>query len=195
MSHSFTFNWVDYVIFSVILISMLISFLRGFVKEAISLFIWLAAIIVALKFAAPVGDLFSAYVQSETARFVIAFIALFIGVILVGILLNAVIRAILDKSGLSIVDRFLGVIFGFARGVLLVSMILMFVQMSALSDNSVLKASWSINKLEPFVGWLNSFVPRHVGKVSKWLDKDVVAKGISKVTSDTTEQKQPDKAD
>ena len=62
MNHSFAFNWIDYAIFSVIFISMLISFLRGFVKEAISLFIWLAAIIVALKFASPVGDLlFSPY--------------------------------------------------------------------------------------------------------------------------------------
>jgi len=38
--------WVDYLIISIIFISMVISLLRGFVKEALSLAGWIVAIFI-----------------------------------------------------------------------------------------------------------------------------------------------------
>lgn len=173
MIHGFDFTWVDYAVLGMIAVSMLISFFRGFVREAVSLAIWIVAVIAALKFAAPVGDLFQAHMASASMRFAVAFIAIFLVIIIIGMIINAIVRMLIDKTGLSIIDRLLGLIFGFARGVLLIAMVLMFVNMSALAKNQDIKKSWAVQTMQPLVAWLDGFVPEHVSKVSAWINNDM----------------------
>jgi membrane protein required for colicin V production len=176
MNHLVSFGWADTCILVIILASMLISFFRGFIREAISLVVWVAAVVFGMMFADSLGGHFAAHIDSPTMRFILAFITIFIGVIVLGMVVNAVVRMLLDKTGLSIFDRLLGVIFGFARGVLVVAMLLMFVGMSAMKNDTWVKDSWTAKTLHPLVGWLDGFVPEHVSQVSSW-----VSKGLEKV--------------
>ena len=43
-------NWVDFSILGIIAVSTLISLIRGFVKEAISLVVWFAALFISSNF-------------------------------------------------------------------------------------------------------------------------------------------------
>lgn len=162
----------DCIIVGIIAISVLISFLRGFVREAISLCVWGLAIILGLKYAGPLGNAWFTGIHSPELRYITVFIILFLVIMIVGMIISAIIRALMDKTGLGIVDRFLGVVFGFARGVLLVAMALMFIEMSSWAHSDWMKSSYAVEKMEPLVKWLNSFVPEQVGVVSEWVGQE-----------------------
>ncbi|MDP5040491.1 MAG: CvpA family protein, partial [Paraglaciecola sp.] len=49
-------NWIDFAILGVILISTVISLIRGFIKEAISLAIWFSAFFIASQFYADLAS-------------------------------------------------------------------------------------------------------------------------------------------
>ncbi len=110
----------DYVVLFVLVASVIISTLRGLVKEMLSLAGWIVAFVVANRYSAPLAVLLPEAVPGEVVRLIVAFIALFIGVrILMGILTMA-IAALVEAGGLSLADRGLGGLFGLGRGLVIV---------------------------------------------------------------------------
>jgi membrane protein required for colicin V production len=110
----------DYLVLFVLICSVLISTLRGLVKEVLSLLGWIVAFIVANAYSEALAPMLSGLIPGTTTRLIVSFIALFIGVrILVG-LLTMTLDAVVKASGLTVVDRGLGSLFGFARGMVIV---------------------------------------------------------------------------
>lgn len=110
----------DYLVLFVLIASIVISTLRGLVKEILSLVSWIVAFVVANMFGAQLAMLLPAAIPGEVTRLIVAFIALFIGVrLLMGLLMMAV-DALIKASGLSLADRGLGGLFGLARGIVIV---------------------------------------------------------------------------
>ena len=165
-------NWVDYVILGIIAFSIIISFFRGFTREAISLAVWIIGVLLAFKFA----DLLQAYLEgwitSPSLRYVVAFALIFFIVFLFGVCINVTIHAIISKAGLSLTDRFLGILFGIARGVLIVAVLLMFVSVGKIKEGSDLSQSALAPKFSPIVVWLRSFLPGEVKHFSQWISGD-----------------------
>ncbi|MBC7684076.1 MAG: CvpA family protein [Bdellovibrionales bacterium] len=110
----------DYLVLFVLISSIVISTLRGLVKEILSLVSWVVAFVVANMFGAKLAPLLPAIIPGDMVRLIVAFIALFIGVrLLMGLLMMAV-DAVVKASGLSLADRGLGGLFGLARGIVIV---------------------------------------------------------------------------
>jgi membrane protein required for colicin V production len=110
----------DYVVLFILVSSVVISTMRGLVKEILSLLGWVAAFIVANAFGAKLAPMLPSVIPGEALRLIVAFIALFLGVrVLMGLLALA-IGALIEASGLSLADRGLGGLFGLGRGIVIV---------------------------------------------------------------------------
>ena len=117
--------WVDYAILSVIGISALISILRGFVREALSLIGWVVAFWVSLTFADDVAVHLQQEIPVPSLRLAAAFLGLLLGSLLLAGAVNFLAAELVDKTGLTGTDRMLGIIFGVARGAAIVGVLVL----------------------------------------------------------------------
>lgn len=114
------FTWVDWSIIALIAVSGLISLTRGFVKEAVSLVVWIVAGAVAWLYGGALAAHLAPYIELPSARVIAGCAILFVLTLMVGALLTHLLGMLVQATGLSGTDRLLGMIFGLARGALLV---------------------------------------------------------------------------
>ena len=137
--------WVDWLIIVLLFISTLISVVRGFVQEGLSLLSWVAALFCALHFTRLLSHLLSTHITNSIVRDIISFSVILIFVVIIGSLINRLFTSFMRKIGLGGLDHILGIIFGFARGVLIISVILFLAQMTTFSKMDW----WQHSKLIP----------------------------------------------
>lgn len=150
---------IDFIIIGIIVFSLLVSLWRGFVREVLSLVGWVIAFFVASKFYQPMAQLLlqfdSVYLNnSEYLRNGIAAGILFIAVLIISGIINALLAKLVDKTGLSGTDRVLGAGFGILRGVFIVAAILFFLDtFTAFSQSELWKESKLIPHFDFIVKW------------------------------------------
>lgn len=115
----------DWVILGALSLSLIFGFLRGFVREVISLVGWVLAILVARWFNEPLAAWLAQWVGTPSVRLLMSYGALFIGTLLAASLLAQALSLAVRSGGLSLTDRMLGGLFGIVRGALLVLIALM----------------------------------------------------------------------
>jgi membrane protein required for colicin V production len=156
----FAMSWVDILIIVIIALSALISLFRGFVRETLSLLSWILAFWVALTFAHPLAQMYlQKYIKSPTLQLAAAFGGLFLLTLIVCAILNYFISTLVDKTGLSGTDRLLGMIFGLARGIVLVAALLLGGHLTPMPKEDWWQKSMFISRFEPLETWLKSFLP------------------------------------
>lgn len=160
-------NWIDYAILAIIGLSALISLIRGFVREALSLVIWGCAFFIASHYYPYLATWLTGF-QQPMLKNAVAIALLFIATLITGAVVNYIIGTLVDKTGLSGTDRLLGVCFGLLRGILMVAALVFFL---ASFTSLSLGKEWSQSQLIPHVNviiqWFfdyfhqnSSFLPR-----------------------------------
>ena len=111
-------NFADWFILVVLVASGLISFSRGFTKEFLSLFLWVAAFIAAISLEYLATPKINEYIGNPEISKILSYVVVFIVFIFIGGILIKFISKIIKWSGASGFDRFLGVLFGLIRGLI-----------------------------------------------------------------------------
>ena len=109
-------NLADWFILIVLIASGIISFARGFTKEFLSLFLWLAAFIAAISLEYLATPKINEFIGNEEISKIISYIVVFLIFIFIGGMIIKFISKLIKWSGASGFDRFLGVMFGLMRG-------------------------------------------------------------------------------
>lgn len=150
-------NWVDYTIIFIIALSIIFAVFRGFIRETLSLLTWILAFYFAFKY----YDLILPYMTSidnQTLKTFVSMAIVFFCIIFVGMLIGYLLKNFVASSGLSSMDCFLGIIFGIVRGVLFVSILLIFVDKFAnLAHSSDIKNSILLPHFDGIIKWLETF--------------------------------------
>lgn len=115
-----SFNVMDWVVIVVLGLSIGLSLWRGFVREALSLAGWIAAFVIANMFVGELSILLVDWIVNVTGRYIVAYALLFVGTLIMANLLGKLGSRVVKVTGLSLLDRLLGTAFGFARGIIIV---------------------------------------------------------------------------
>lgn len=115
----------DYVVLGILGVSILLSLMRGFIREFLGLASWIVAALAAKSFAVDVARLLPESIPNEGVRLVAAFVIVFLGILLIASLLAIALGELFKKVGLGWLDRGLGGVFGCARGLLIVGVLVL----------------------------------------------------------------------
>ena len=136
----------DYLVLFVLVTSVLISMMRGLVKEIRSLVSWIVAFVIANAYGATLAKFMPEDVPGEAIGLLLAFVVLFIGVRILMGLLSMTVDALVKVTGLSLADRTLGTLFGVARGLVIVLTAVILCGMTSIPQQSF----WKNALLSPF---------------------------------------------
>ena len=154
--------WLDLLILGVILLSAVISLVRGFVREAFSLAVWVLAFWVSWSFFRDLEVPLRAWIGSPTARLGIAFAALMIVTLVLGGLVNYLIIQLVERTGMSGTDRLIGMVFGVARGALLVAVLVLLAGLTTLPNEAWWVHSTLVGYFEELAFWLRDLLPPEI---------------------------------
>ncbi|MSR16010.1 MAG: CvpA family protein [Gammaproteobacteria bacterium] len=158
-------QWMDIFILSVIGISSILGLFRGLVREVVSLGGWVVAGWVAFKFAGPVGEQFGMMISIPSLRMGVAFVTLLVGILMLFGIFNFLLGKLIDSTGLTGTDRMLGVLFGVARGVAIVALLVILAGLTPLPKDPWWRESLFIGHLEALaklgVSWLPEKFAKH----------------------------------
>ncbi|MFK5985837.1 MAG: CvpA family protein [Pseudomonadota bacterium] len=153
--------WVDYFILVIIFISMIISLLRGFVREALSLAGWIVSIFIAFAYMNQLALLIQPKLSSLPASVLnlLAFSILLVIALIVAGLLNNLIAKLVDKTGLSGTDRAIGMLFGIARGMVLIGVLVLLAGFTMVPQDLWWKQSLFLVHFQQLAVTLSGFLP------------------------------------
>lgn len=156
----------DYAVLGILGLSVLVSMMRGFVKEILSLSSWIAAFFVARFYTLELAPLLPDSVPNEALRFLAAFLILFLATLLVCSLLSIAITHVFKSVGLTWLDRGLGAIFGLARGMVIIGILVLLAGLTNVPKDSRWQNAMFSAPLEFMVTkglpWLPADIAKHV---------------------------------
>ena len=163
-------NWFDLTVISIIGLSIIVSLFRGLIREVLSLLIWIGAFWLAWQFVDDGAGLLVNWVDLPSARHLIAFVALFLSALIVGGIINYLVGQLISKTGLAASDRFFGMFFGLARGLVAVTAIVFFIKATPLSKDPW----WEQSRLAPYFSdlaeWARERMPEEISAYFKFMD-------------------------
>ena len=133
-------NIADWFILIVLVASGVIAFARGFTKEFLSLFLWLAAFIAAISLEYLATPKINEFIGNEEVSKIISYITVFVIFIFLGGIVIKFISKLIKWSGASGFDRFLGVLFGLIRGLIVLFVIFLLLP-SSLKTTDLINSS------------------------------------------------------
>ena len=154
----------DYFAIAIVGISMLLGMMRGAIKEVFSLASWVIAFIVAKILSVRFAQILESAVSNSSLRLLTAFIILFIFTLIVMGLISLLLTAAIKKIGLGPLDRLLGTVIGFLRGVVIMLVLVILGGMTALPQQNDWRSAFLSGWFEVLAHAVKPWLPEAMTK-------------------------------
>ncbi|MGH8581496.1 MAG: CvpA family protein [Gammaproteobacteria bacterium] len=154
---------IDYAILALLVLSALVSIWRGLIREVLSLVVWVAALWVSLKYTELLVGPLSGVIELPSMRVLASGVILFVAILLCGVLVSFLVGKLIAGTGLSGTDRMLGVLFGTARGVVIVGVLLLLAGLTPFPQDPWWQESALIPHFIPLAEWMRGLLPGDFG--------------------------------
>ncbi|MGQ0699747.1 MAG: CvpA family protein [Panacagrimonas sp.] len=152
-------NWADYGILGFIVLSTLVGFLRGFMREFFGLGTWILALLLCVFFGHEASALLTPYFSQPLVRTGVGYGGLFLGGLLIGGIVTSIMVARVRQSRFSSADRTLGSGLGFVRGVLVVGLVVLLAGTAGLGEKEWWKQSSLVSPARVVADGLDVLIP------------------------------------
>jgi membrane protein required for colicin V production len=137
---------VDYIILAIILISAVMGLVRGLLREAVAVITWFLAIVLAWSFASSLEPVLGGVLVGSPLRIWAARAIIFVGVLLLGGAVAVILGHYVRVSMFAGMDKFLGLVFGLVRGVVIVGAFTIAIQALRMDED----VRWKHSRLLPY---------------------------------------------
>lgn len=156
-------NFFDIVVFFIITVSTIVAFFRGLIKAFFSTVTWLGSFLTTIALKPYVKSFFVNYIENETVAGLLSVVLTFLVIFIILATISYKLIQKLANYRKGAIDRSLGVLMGFVRGVLSVSVIFYVINsvyaMSEQEQPKFVTQAKSYNALKVVSGTIFSFVP------------------------------------
>ena len=159
-------NVADAAIAAIVLVSVVIGMVRGFVVEVMALVVWIAAVVLAMSFGPEVSTWFGGSIELPSVRVALGYASVFIATLVAGAIVVFLLRKLVAGTGLTGTDRLLGMLFGLARGAIVVVVLVLLLGFTPMPRDAWWQESralpWFQSLAGAMVRWLPAPIARYV---------------------------------
>jgi membrane protein required for colicin V production len=156
------FTWIDWVVVTVVSASIILSVVRGLVKEVASLAVWVVAVVGASRLAHFPAELLPPWLSAPLQQ-TVGFLIVLVLILIIGKLITMALKELVSAAGVGTLDRILGTGFGLARGGLIVIVLSVLAAMTSLPTQPAWKAAKTRSFLELGIRTAAPWLPASVG--------------------------------
>lgn len=160
MTHPFL---PDMIALGVVSISIVISLVRGLIRELISLVSWFLAAWFSIRYSNQIAH-YLTFTDIQSLRVFLAFLLIFVLMVFLGAIVNFMMGQLVRKTPFSAADRILGMGFGAARGVLVLSVLVLLGGLTPLPRDDWWQNSYFIPRVQKVAIWMKGFLPLEVSQ-------------------------------
>lgn len=158
----------DYAVLVIVGISILISVMRGLVREVLALLAWLAAFVAATFLGAHVAAWMPQAIPTEELRLLTGFLIVFVGVLIAMSLIAMLVSRLIRRAGLGVEDRMFGMLFGVARGAVVVLVLVLLAGLTPLPRDPMWRNAMLSSPLESMALYVKAWLPGELSRRIKY---------------------------
>lgn len=184
-------NMFDAVVLAIMVLSALLAFFRGFVREVLSLGAWVGAAIVTLYFFPSVAEQLQPKFKSAVVAAGFSTLGIYVAALIGFSILNmAILKFVKSGSDVGLLDNWLGMIFGVARGAFLLGLGFFLMTIALPEDEYpvVMKKAHSLPYVEKAALVVAKISPKYLREISS-LNKKIESDDSSDDKNSWSEEK------
>ena len=157
-------TFFDIAVLVIVGLSVLLSLIRGFVREVLALAAWVVAFLAANVLTGELVPWMPDSISTEELKYLAAFVLVFVVVLVVVSVLAILASKLVKSAGLGVEDRLLGGVFGLARGVLVVMVLVLLAGLTTLPRQPVWRNAVLSGPLVEFAGSIKAWLPAELSQ-------------------------------
>lgn len=150
---------VDWIIVVTVGVSMLLGLFRGLIREVMSVIGWVLGVVLAIRYAVPLGDLLPFDPEMSTASTALAAVVIVLAVVIAAGIVGWLLRKLMKAVEMSASDRMLGSVFGLGRALLMLFFVVLFAGQTAAAQQPLWRSSLFLPYAEAAVRFASPYLP------------------------------------